>query len=86
MRAKASKLEVLEFIKRRRLVFIYQLVEEFGYTYRSAKCRLGRLKKQGLVISDSKGCWVLTDEGIRRLRWLKHKMEQQEKEATSQTQ
>jgi len=67
---RATKLELLLFINGRRIIHIFDLVEEFGYTYRSAEYRLALLKKQNLAVSDGKGSWVLTSEGTRRLRWL----------------
>ena len=69
MRTKASKLQVLEFIKERQLVWVYELVQKFGYTDHGARIRLNRLKKDGLVINMTKGCWELTEEGYRKLRY-----------------
>jgi len=66
---KANKLQVLEFIKERQLIWVYELVQEFGYTDRSARDRLYRLKKAGLVINMTRGCWELTEEGYRKLRY-----------------
>jgi len=42
---KASKLQVLEFIKERQLVWVYEVVQKFGYTDHGARIRLIRLKK-----------------------------------------
>lgn len=66
---KATKLQVLEFIEERRLVWVYEIEQKFGYTDRSARKRLERLKKDGLVINMTRGCWELTVEGYRRLRY-----------------
>jgi len=74
---RATKLELLQFIKDRQIIFIYSLVEYFGYTYKSAQYRLNLLRRQGLATSDGKGAWVLTEEGIRRLRWLKARSKKQ---------
>jgi len=68
---KANKLQVLEFIKSKRLVWVYELVQEFGYTDRSARKRLERLKKEGLAINMTRGAWELTEEGYRRLRYYR---------------
>ena len=57
----------------KRIIFIFDLVERFGYSYYSAVNRLRLLRAQGLAISDGRGHWVLTDEGMRRLKWLKRK-------------
>ena len=70
---RATKVELLEFMYLKEITFIYQLTEWFGFTYGSACRRLQLLKKQNLAISDGKGHWVLTEEGIRRLHWLKRK-------------
>lgn len=65
----ATKLDVLEFIMKRGLVWAYELKEKFGYSPESVAVRLSRLKKQGLVINMTKGCWELTVEGYKKLRY-----------------
>ena len=45
---KATKLDVLEFIKKKGLIEIWQLRDKFNYSDESAYKRLQRLKKQGL--------------------------------------
>ncbi len=70
---RATKLEILQFIEGKRIIFIFDLVERFGYTYYSAVNRLRLLRAQGLATSDGRGRWVLTDEGMRRLKWLRQK-------------
>ena len=70
---RATKLELLQFIEGKRIVFIFDLVERFGYTYYSAVNRLRTLRAQTLATSDGRGHWVLTDEGMRRLKWLRQK-------------
>ena len=72
-RRRATKLELLQFIEGKRIVFIFDLVERFGYTYLSAFNRLRLLRAQGMATSDGRGHWVLTDEGMRRLKWLRQK-------------
>ena len=66
---KATKLQVLEFIKERQLVWVYEVAQKFGYTDHGARIRLIRLKKAGLVINMTRGCWELTEEGYRKLRY-----------------
>ncbi len=66
---KATKLDVLEFIKKKGLIEIWQLRDKFNYSDESAYKRLQRLKKQGLVINMTRGSWKLTEEGYRRLRY-----------------
>jgi len=68
---RATKLEILQFIESKRIIFIFDLVERFGYTYYSAVNRLRLLRAQGLATSDGRGHWVLADEGMRRLKWEK---------------
>jgi len=68
---RATKLEILQFIESKRIIFIFDLVEKFGYTYYSAVNRLRLLRAQGLATSDGRGHWVLADEGMRRLKWEK---------------
>ena len=65
----ATKVDVLEFIMKRRLVWPYELEERFGYNPGSVSVTLSRLKKQRLVINMTRGCWELTEEGYRRLRY-----------------
>jgi len=52
---KATKLDVLEFIKKKGLIEIWQLRDKFNYSDESAHKRLQRLKKQGLVINMTRG-------------------------------
>ena len=70
---RATKLEILTFFYLKRMVFIYMLVEEFGYTYSSAVYRLRLLKKQGLVTNNVRGMWVLTSKGVDKLFFLRKK-------------
>jgi len=65
----AGKLDLLEFIKKRELVYAYEIEENFGYSHRSVPNTLTRLKKAGLIINMTKGCWELTEEGYRKLRY-----------------
>lgn len=64
MKPKATKEQVLEFIKKREMVYIYDLVERFGYFYDGAQIGLNRLKKQYLVTGMGWG-WVLTETAYR---------------------
>ena len=61
-----TKLDILEFIMRRKLTWPYELVEKFGYSPRYVPILLNRLKRAGLVINMTRGCWELTEEGYRR--------------------
>ena|GEM_PF-1285425 len=66
---KARKLEVLKFIYDRETVAAYDLVEQFGYTYSSARCRLCRLGKEGLTVPFGRGRWCLTQKAYDKLSY-----------------
>lgn len=66
---KAEKLDVLEFIMNRKDIYLYELEDKFNYSFWGAYNRLRRLKKEGLVINMTRGCWELTEVGYRRLRY-----------------
>ena len=65
----ATKLDILEFIMRRKLISPYELAEKFRYSEKSIPKLLHRLKKAGLIINMTRGSWELTEEGYRRLRY-----------------
>ena len=65
-----TKLDILEFIMKRGLTWPYELVEKFGYSPRYVPILLNRLKRAGLVINMTRGCWELTEEGYRKLRYF----------------
>ncbi len=65
----ARKLDILEFIMKRELIRAYELEEKFGYSPKSVPETLYRLKKAGLIINMTRGCWELTEEGYRKLRY-----------------
>ena len=67
---KATKLDVLEYIKYNGLIEVWQLREHSRYTDASAAKRLSLLKKQRLVINMTKGMWELTGEGNRKLSFF----------------
>ena len=66
---KASKLDVLEWIMKKGMVWAYELAEHFGFTPHYVENLLWRLKKAGLVINMTKGCWELTEEGFGKLKY-----------------
>ena len=72
---KADKLTILQFIKQKRLIWVYDLVEKFKYTDKSARERLRRLKRQGLVINMTRGCYELTEEGYKKIKILAERQE-----------
>lgn len=70
-----TKLELLIFIRDREIIWISELISEFGYTYWGAVSRLKRLCKQGLVTGVysrglNQGRYVLTTKGFERIEYL----------------
>jgi hypothetical protein len=65
----ATKVDVLEFIMKRELVWAYELEEKFGYSPRYVPVLLNRLKRAVLIINMTRGCWELTEEGYGKLRY-----------------
>ena len=68
---KATKIQVMLFIRKKDIVEAYDLVEKFGYAPESARSRLYRLEKKDLVervTVDSKA-YCLTVEAHRRLEY-----------------
>lgn len=70
-RIKATKLDILEFIKRHAVIERWQLREHFGFTDSYVSKRLTLLKDQSLVINMTIGKWELTEEGYRKLRFYR---------------
>ena len=66
---KARKLDVLEFIHDKEIVTAYDLMNEFGYRYSSARCRLCQLRKEGFIVPFGRGQWCLTDKAYRKLHY-----------------
>ena len=65
---KARKLEVLKFIHDNENVTPHDLMEQFGYTYSSARCRLCQLRKEGFIQPlFLRGQWGLNEKGYRKL-------------------
>ncbi len=62
-------MDLLKFIRERELIYAYEIEGKFGYSHRSISNTLTRLKKAGLIINMTKGCWELTEEGYRKLRY-----------------
>lgn len=51
-----TKVDALEFIMKRELVWAYELEEKFGYSPRYVLVLLNRLKRAGLIINMTRGC------------------------------
>jgi len=68
---KATKIQVLLFIRKKDVVEASDLVEKFGYSPEGARSRIFRMEKQYLVEKvtvDSKA-YCLTVEACRRLEY-----------------
>lgn len=69
---KASKADILGFMRQWEIITPHDLVEYFDYSLSYARKRLTLLKKQGLVEdlgdtpSSYRGQWVLTEKGYSR--------------------
>jgi len=72
---KATRLDILRFIRTREIVDTMDLMNEFGYTYRGARTRLHRLERGKLVekLGIRAGAYCLTSEAIRRLEYYDQK-------------
>jgi len=68
---RATKIEVLDFIRRKEIVTIYDLVGEYGYSYSGANKRLLSLEKLGLIskLGVERGKRVLTELGFKKLNY-----------------
>lgn len=67
---KAKKIDVLEFVYDKQIVTAHDLVDRFGYTYSSARCRLCQLRKAGFIQQVTRGEWCLTERGNNKLDYL----------------
>jgi len=56
---------------KRELIWRYELEEEFGYSHRSISNTLTRLKKAGLIMNMTKGCWELSEERLTNASGLR---------------
>jgi hypothetical protein len=70
-----TKLEILEFIQRREIVWIRDLVSAYGYKYWGAVSRMKRLCRDGLVSAIyvrglNQGRYALTERGAARIDYL----------------
>lgn len=77
---KATKEEVLFFIRDRDFVTAHDLMERFGYKYYGAQSMLYRLAHEGLITQwIERGQWTLTQDGYRRCEYY----EQRKKSTTT---
>lgn len=68
-RAYIGRIEVLNFIRERKIIRYWELAEKFQFSRSYAARLLTRLKKAGLVVNMTRGCWEVTEEGFRRLKY-----------------
>ena len=67
---KATKREVLKFFDEKEVVTSWMLMDRFEYTYKTARDRLYRLHREGLIEPlFIRGTWGLTQKGVRRLMY-----------------
>ncbi len=66
---KATTEEILEFIHLNKAIEVWQLCAKFHYTDWSARDKLTKLKKAGLVNNVIRGRWVLTVAGEARVKY-----------------
>lgn len=81
---KARKIKVLEFIDDKETVTAHDLVNEFGYTYNSARCRLSQLRKDGYIEPLLRGQWCLANRGYEKIYYLRSLKEKAEGEKREQ--
>lgn len=66
---RASKIEVLEFIKAQGMITREMLMKAFGYTYDGAQTKLRTLEREYLIQRDDKWNYAITNLGDRRLNY-----------------
>ena len=71
MEEKVSKVEMLDFIRRRQAIVTADLVNEFNYTYWGAYNKIRRLCRDRLVKRLARGQYCLSDDGFYKLAYYK---------------
>ena len=75
---RATKVELLKFIKKREIITANDLVDHFRYKPESARVKLYALAREGLLTSwVSPGQWSLTQQGEKRYQYYVKKAEQE---------
>jgi len=72
-RIKCTKEELLKYIRERGMVENWEIDQKYDYADGTARHKLNRLKKQGLVINLEADHWELTVDGIYRLNYYARK-------------
>jgi len=68
---KASKVEVLDFIRRRQAVVTVDLMNEYGFSFWGAFNKLRRLHRDHLIKRLARGEYCLADDGYLKLVYYK---------------
>lgn len=73
MKKFVPKREFLEFIEEKEIVSIHDLIEHFGFSYKSAANRLYKYVREGLLepLYTERGKYILSVKGIKRLEALR---------------
>lgn len=67
---KATKNEVLSFIREKEAVTVHDLVDRFDYSYKGASCRIWLLHRGKLIQPlFQRGTWGLTELAAQRLEY-----------------
>ena len=66
---RASKTDILEFVKTQRIVTKETLMKAFGYTSGGAQNKLRRLEQEHLIQGDDERHYAITNLGDRRLNY-----------------
>lgn len=78
---RATKFEVLHFIKKREIVCRNDLADHFGYKPKGAEDRLYTLAREGLITQiPTIGQWRLSKLGEKRYQYYIEKAKQEDKE------
>lgn len=74
---KATKEEVLLFIRDREWITIHDLVNQFGYKYKGAEKRLYNLARESMITPwIERGQWTLTQDGERKCQYYEQRRRQ----------
>lgn len=69
-----SKVDLLWYIWQKGVVEAADLCIALDFRYSTAKVRLSKLKKRGLVINQTRGHWTVTNKGRDRLVYAGRKV------------
>jgi len=67
---KAFKIDVLDFIHRKDIITVHDLIDRFGYSYNGAVRRISLLHLERLIQPVfQRGTWGLTEKACRKLEY-----------------